>query len=462
MAEIKRNYDAQSLRKRDMAHHFHPFTDTRALNGEGGARIITHAEGVYLYDTEGNRILDGMAGLWCVNVGYGRRELARAAYEQMLELPYYNTFFKTTTPPAAELAARISALLPDGFDYVFFNNSGSEANDTMLRMVRTYWDLCGKPEKKTIISRHNAYHGSTVAGASLGGMAAMHAQSGLPIPGIVHIRQPYWFGEGGDMDKNEFGLLAARALEEKILELGADTVAAFIGEPIMGAGGVVIPPASYWPEINRICRKYDILLVCDEVICGFGRTGNWFGFQTFGIEPDLIPMAKGLSSGYLPISALAVSERIARTLIEKGGEFYHGYTYSGHPAAAAVALANIAIIEDEGLVEKVRGDTGPYFLARLEELSDHPIVGEVRASGLMGAVELVADKKTRQRFSPDGRAGTICRDHCFANNVIIRACGDTMVSAPPLIITRAEIDLLIERFRLSLDQTWRDLQEESA
>lgn len=460
MAEIKRNYDARNLRKLDMAHHFHPFTDTKALNDDGGARIITHAEGVYLYDTEGNRILDGMAGLWCVNVGYGRKKLAQAAYEQMLELPYYNTFFKTTTPPTAELAARISALLPDGFDYVFFNNSGSEANDTMLRMVRTYWDLCGKPEKKTIISRHNAYHGSTVAGASLGGMGAMHAQSGLPIPGIVHIRQPYWFGEGGNMDKNEFGLQAARALEEKILELGADTVAAFIGEPIMGAGGVIIPPESYWPEINRICRKYDILLVCDEVICGFGRTGNWFGFQTFGIEPDLIPMAKGLSSGYLPISALAVSERIARTLIEKGGEFYHGYTYSGHPAAAAVALANIAIIDEEGLVEKVREDTGPYLLARLKELSDHPIVGEVRASGLMAAVELVADKHTRQRFGPDGRAGTICRDHCFANDVIIRACGDTMVSAPPLIITRGEIDLLVDRFRLSLDQTWQDLQNE--
>jgi putrescine aminotransferase len=443
----------------DAAHHLHPFTDTAALAGEGGARIITHAEGCWLHDADGRRILDGMAGLWCVNVGYGRKELAEVAYRQMLELPYYNTFFKTATVPSVELAAKLTQLLPDGFNHVFFANSGSEANDTVVRLVRHYWNLRGQPKRKTIISRRNAYHGSTVAGASLGGMEAMHAQADLPIPGIVHIAQPYWFGEGGDMTPEEFGHHAAHELELKIIELGPENVAAFIGEPIQGAGGVIIPPDSYWPEINRICKHYGILLIADEVICGFGRTGEWFGTRSFGIEPDLMPMAKGLSSGYLPISALGVHDRVARLLIEEGGEFFHGFTYSGHPTAAAVALRNVEIIEREGLVERTREVTGPHLAGRLADLADHPLVGEVRSRGLIGAIELCADKATRRRFDPLGAAGTVCRDHFFAHDAIMRACGDTMVLSPPLIITEAEIDHLMAVTRTCLDLTWEDVKD---
>ncbi len=442
------------LRALDSAHHLHPFTDTQALLSQGGARIITRAEGCYLWDSEGHRILDAMAGLWCVNVGYGRRALAEAAFEQMLALPYYNQFFKTATPPTAALAAELASLLPDGFNHMLFANSGSEANDTMVRLVRHFWNLMGQPEKKTIITRWNAYHGSTVAAASLGGMKSMHAQADLPIPDIEHVMQPYWFGEAEPGEtEHDFGLRAARAVEERILEIGPDKVAAFVGEPVQGAGGVIIPPDSYWPEINRICRQYDVLLVCDEVICGFGRTGAWFGHQTFGIEPDLIPMAKGLSSGYLPISALGVGRRVADVLISEGGEFFHGFTYSGHPTAAAVALENIHIIRDEGLVERVARESGPYLAQALQGLADHPLVGEVRSVGLLGAIELVADKEARTRFEPTGRAGTVCRDHCFAENLVMRACGDTMVMSPPLIVQPAEIDAIVRLARLCLDRT---------
>lgn len=457
MTEIKKNYNIEELKALDTAHHMHPFTDYKSLAAEGGSRIITRAEGVYLYDGHGEKILDGMAGLWCVNVGYGRKELAEVAYEQMLELPYYNTFFKTAHPPSIELAAKLSSLLPEGFDNVFFAGSGSEANDTALRMVRHFWALEGKPNKQIIISRKNAYHGSTIAGASLGGMSPMHKQAGLAISGIEHVQQPYWFGEGGDMTPEEFGLFAAKAVEDKILEVGAENVAAFIGEPIQGAGGVIIPPETYWPEINRICKKYDILLMCDEVICGFGRTGNWFGHNTFDIKPDVIQMAKGLSSGYLPISAVGVGPRLAKTLIEKGGEFYHGFTYSGHPACAAVALRNLEIIEREDLIGKVCNETGPHLEKRLAELAEHPLVGETRSRGLIGAIELCKNKKTRERFDPVGKVGTMCRDHFFKRNAIMRACGDTMVLSPPLTISIAELDDLFAVAKEAIDATAKDL-----
>ena len=440
----------------DSEHHLHPFTDAKSLNAKG-ARIITRGEGVYLWDSQGNKMLDAMAGLWCVNVGYGRRELIDAAHRQMQELPYYNTFFQTTTMPATELSAALSEITPDGFNHAFFANSGSEANDTVVRMVRRYWDLKGCPDKKTIISRDNAYHGSTMAGASLGGMKYMHEQGELPIPGIVHIEQPYWYHLGGELSPDEFGLKAARALENKIKELGPDSVAAFIGEPIQGAGGVIVPPNTYWPEIQRICDEYGILLIADEVICGFGRTGNWFGSDTFGIKPDLMPMAKGMSSGYLPISAVMVHDRVADVLIEEGGDFNHGFTYSGHPVAAAVALANIEILKRENIIETVGSDTGPYLQKRLRELEDHPLVGEVRGVGLVGAIELVKDKKTRELFDPSGDVGTICRDHCFENGLIMRATGDSMILSPPLIITKKQIDELVEKARDCLDMTARDL-----
>lgn len=436
----------------DRRHHLHPFTDYRKL-GETGSRVITRAEGIYLWDSEGRRFLDGMAGLWCVNLGYGRKELAEVAYRQMLTLPYYNTFFHTATPPAIELAHLLAEVTPPRLNRVFFTSSGSEANDTMLRMVRRYWDLKGQPAKKTVISRVNAYHGSTVAGASLGGMEPMHGQGDLPIPGIVHIEQPYWYQNGGALSPEEYGVVAARRLEEKIQELGVEQVAAFIAEPIQGAGGVIIPPESYWPEIKRICRRYDILLVVDEVICGFGRTGKWFGSDYYGLEPDLMPIAKGLSSGYLPIGGVMVADRVAETLIEEGGEFFHGFTYSGHPTACAVALENLRILRDEGIIERVGGDTGPYLGQRWAALAEHPLVGEARSVGFIGALELVKHKDTREFFPRRGEVGALCRDICFDNGLVMRAVRDTMIISPPLIMTREQVDELIEGVRRCLDLT---------
>ena len=440
----------------DAAHHLHPFTDFAAL-GRTGARIITRGEGVYLWDSEGKRILDGMSGLWCVNLGYGRRELIEAATRQLEVLPYYNSFFQTTHPPAVELAALLAEVTPCGLQHVFFTSSGSEANDTVVRMARRYWALQGQPGRQIIISRRNAFHGSTIAGASLGGMAPMHAQAGLPIPGIEHIEQPYWYRLGGQLAPDAFGLMAARWLESRIEALGADRVAAFIGEPIQGAGGVIVPPDSYWPEVQRICRRFGILLVIDEVICGFGRLGRWFGSDHFALEPDLMPIAKGLSSGYLPIGAVMVGERVARTLIEHGGEFHHGFTYSGHPACAAVAIETIRILRREGIVERVHEETGPYFQQRLRELLDHPLVGEVRGVGLIAGIQLTADARHRTLFAEDGYAGMVCRDHAFDSGLVMRAVGDSMILAPPLIITREQIDELIGKAREALDLTARDV-----
>ncbi|RPH54347.1 MAG: aspartate aminotransferase family protein [Lysobacterales bacterium] len=445
----------------DAAHYLHPFTDHAALSRKG-TRVIARAEGVYLYESDGRRILDGMSGLWCVNLGYGRRELADVAHRQLLELPYYNSFFQVAHPPAIELARLLVEVTPPQFNHVFFTGSGSEANDTVVRTVRRYWDVMGQPQRTFIISRTNAYHGSTIAGASLGGMAPMHAQGGLPIPGVVHIRQPYWYGEGGDLSPEEFGLVAARALEDKILEIGAERVGAFIGEPIQGAGGVIIPPPTYWPEIQRIVDRYGILLVADEVICGFGRTGRWFGADYFGIRPDLMAIAKGMSSGYLPIGGVMVGDRVADALIERGGEFHHGFTYSGHPAACAVACAAISILRDERIVERVHDDLGPYLQKRWSELADHPLVGEARIIGLIGALELVRDKATRACFSDPGQVGTLCRDLCIQNGLVMRAVRDTMIIAPPLVITHAQIDELVEKARKSLDMTLAELRRQNA
>ena len=435
-------------------HLLAPFTDYRQLN-EKGARIITRAEGVHLWDSEGQRILDGMAGLWCVNVGYGREELVEAASRQMRELPYYNLFFQTAHPPALELAKAIAELAPEGMNHVFFTGSGSEANDTVLRLVRHYWATKGQPEKRVVIGRWNGYHGSTLAGASLGGMAAMHEQGGL-LPDIVHIPQPYWFGEGGEMSPEEFGIWAADQLERKILEVGEERVAAFIAEPIQGAGGVIVPPESYWPRVRQILDKYDILFIADEVICGFGRTGEWFGSQYYGNAPDLMPIAKGLTSGYVPMGGVVVRDEVVRVL-DEGGEFYHGFTYSGHPVAAAVALENIRILRDEGIVDRVRSTTAPYLQKRWAELADHPLVGETRGVGMVAALELVRDKKTRSRY--EGGAGMLCREHCFRNGLVMRAVGDTMIIAPPLVITPESIDELVSLARLSLDQTHAVLRQ---
>ena len=444
-------HNTAELRDLDRKHHIHPFTNHRQLHATG-ARIITAADGVYIYDSDGNRYLDAMAGLWCVNIGYGRTELARVAEQQMEQLPYYNSFFRTAQLPAVELAQALAEVTPAQYKRVFFGCTGSDANDTIVRLVRYYWKLCGQAQRQIIISRHNAYHGSTMAGASLGGMASMHAQGGLPIAGIEHIEQPYYFGRAQadqKLSEDEFGDKAARALEEKINAVGAENVAAFIGEPIQGAGGVIIPPDTYWPQIQRICKKYDILLIVDEVICGFGRTGNWFGSDTYAIEGDLMTLAKGMSSGYQPVSAVMVADKVAQVLDQHDHEFNHGYTYSGHPVACAVALENIRILRDERIIENARADTMGYLESQLQTLAAHPLVGEIRVKGFIAAIELVADKSTGKRF--DCGAGALCRDTCFDNGLVMRAVGDTLVMSPPLIIARNEIDELIEKVGQSLD-----------
>ncbi len=445
-------------RARDAAHHIHPFSDMKALNAEG-SRVIVRGEGSWIYDSDGNRILDGMAGLWCVNIGHGRPEMAAAIQRQMAEISFYNTFFKTTHPPAIALAERLARLTPPQFNHVFFVNSGSEANDTVIRMVRHYWATRGRPEKSILIARHNAYHGSTMGGGSLGGMKPIHEQGGLPIPGIHHIAQPYWFGEGGDASPEEFGLIAARALERAIEEIGEDRIGAFVAEPIQGAGGVIIPPSTYWPEIARILKGRDILLVADEVITGFGRTGNWFGSETFGIEADLMPIAKGLSSGYLPIGGVMVSDKVADVIIGEGGDFNHGFTYSAHPVAAAAALENLRIIEDEKLVERVRDDIGPYLQQQWLALGDHPLVGEARMTGLMGAIELVPNKPSRTQIFPDtGKVGTIARDFSFRNGLVMRAVRDSLILSPPLTLSHDEADYLVAVAKKTLDDTLAEVK----
>ena len=447
------------LKQLGRRHHLSPFTDYRALHKvDGGSRIIERAEGVRLYDTDGNELLDGMSGLWCVQVGYGRSEIADATRRQMDVLPYYNSFFKTTTPPTVELAETLARLTPEGLDRVFFGSSGSESNDTVVRLVRWYNHVRGRPEKSQFISRNLAYHGSTMAAASLGGLTGMQTAYGLPLPGFHHVMPPYSFEHAREGESDDaFGLRAARAVEEKILELGAENVAAFIGEPVMCAGGLIVPPDSYWPEVARICREHDVLLVLDEVICGFGRTGRWFGAETYGVTPDLMTLAKGITSGYLPLSAVMVSEPICEVFEEKGGEFAHGYTYSGHPTVCAAALANLRLLED-GIVERCREELVPFFQERLGKLSDHPMVGEVRGVGMLGGVELVRSKEERTRWDDDHTAGLLTRDACLRNGVVSRAIRDTMVLAPPLVTEPEDLDRMVTRLERSIDEAYSELR----
>ncbi|MBT9383926.1 aspartate aminotransferase family protein [Pseudooceanicola sp. CBS1P-1] len=450
MVSITNHMPTAELQALDAAHHVHPFS-TNAGFATKGARVITGADGCWLSDSEGEKILDAMAGLWCVNIGYGRDELAEVAARQMKELPYYNTFFMTTHVPVIALSAKLAELAPGDLNHVMYSSSGSEANDTNLRIVRTYWAEKGKPSKKVVIARWNGYHGSSMGSGSLGGMKSIHSQGGLPIPDIHHIGQPDWWSEGGDMSPEDFGLMRAQELEQAILELGEDKVAAFIAEPVQGAGGVIIPPATYWPEIQRICDKYEILLIADEVICGFGRTGNWFGCQTMGIRPDIMTIAKGLSSGYQPIGGSILSDEVNAVIAAT--EFNHGYTYSGHPVAAAVALENLRILEEEKVIARLQDDTGPYLKEQFESLAQHPMVGEAKIIGAMGSLALTPDKATRAKFAgKEGAVGFMVRERCFANNLVMRHVGDRMIISPPLVISKAEIDTLIERAWKSLDE----------
>ncbi|THF54070.1 aspartate aminotransferase family protein [Allorhizobium terrae] len=443
----------RELQKTDAAHHLHPFTNTRELNARG-TRVITTGKGVYLYDSEGNKILDGMSGLWCVNVGHGRKDIVDAVARQMEELAYYNTFFNTTHPPVVALSKLLSDLTPKQFNYFHFTGSGSESNDTIFRLARYYWQLMDKPEKTIFISRRGGYHGSTVASASLGGFGSMHAQGGLPIPGIFHAPPPSWWANGGDLTPDEFGLKVANQTLELIDSIGAHKIAAMIGEPIMGAGGVIVPPKTYWPAVAKGLKERDILFISDEVICGFGRTGQWFGCELMGTEPDFMTMAKGITSGYVPMGCVGVSDRIAHVLLEKGDEFAHGYTYSGHPAACAAALVNLEIIRSEKLIERVRDDIGPYLQAKWKALADHPMVGEAVMEGLIGAFQFTSDKKARASFAEEAKIGLTARDFSFENGLVMRAVGDRMVIAPPLTITHAEVDELMEKTIKVIDLTY--------
>lgn len=443
--------DTAQLRQLDQAHHLHPFTNLRTHSQQGG-RIISRAEHVYIYDSDDNRMLDGMSGLWCCNLGYSQTSIKEAIYAQLQELPFYNNFFQCANQPAVELARALVEVTPAQFNHVFFTNSGSEANDTNLRLVQRYYTLLDKPQKNLIISRKNAYHGSTIAAASLGGMGAMHKQT-LGLNYIHHINQPHWFEEGGDEDPQDFGLRVARELEQKIDELGEERVAAFIAEPIQGAGGVIIPPDSYWPEIKRICQQRDILLIMDEVICGFGRTGNWFGCQTYDLEPDLMTFAKAVTNGYLPLGGVMVGDKVADVLLSHEGEFAHGLTYSGHPVACAAGLATLQVLRKKNIIEATAGKLAPYFQERLQTLRDHRIVGEVRGLGMLGAVELVRDKQSRARLAPDAEAAVYCRNSANAEGLMVRQTGDAMITAPPLICNHREIDNLVDMLARALDKT---------
>jgi putrescine aminotransferase len=448
---MNKQVDTAGLQQLDRAHHLHPFTDLQDYSQQGG-RIFSKAEHIYIYDTDGNKMLDGMSGLWCCGLGYSQKSIADAVYEQLQELPYYNNFFNCSNQSAVELARALVEVTPAQFNHVFFTNSGSEANDTNLRLVHRYYDLLGKPEKELIISRKNAYHGSTIAAASLGGMSGMHKQTrGLNY--VHHINQPHWFEEGGNDSPEAFGLRIARELEAKIDELGEHKVAAFIAEPVQGAGGVIIPPDSYWPEIKRICEERDILLIMDEVICGFGRTGNWFGCETYGLEPDLMTFAKGVTNGYQPLGGVMVGSKVADVLLAHEGEFTHGLTYSGHPEACAAGLATLQILRETNIIETSATDIAPHFQSRLRELEDHRIVGEVRGRGMFAAVELVSDKGSRERLAPDSAGAVYCRNMANAGGLMVRQTGDAMITAPPLVCSVGEIDILVDKLHEALDKT---------
>jgi len=447
---MKQSRTTQELRQWDMAHHLHPFTDYSRYNQSGG-RIVSRAEHIYIYDSDGARLMDGMSGLWCCNLGYSQTQIVEAVHEQLQQLPYYNNFFSCANQPAVELARALADIGPANFNHVFFTNSGSEANDTNLRLVHRYFDLLGKPEKQHIISRKNAYHGSTIAASSLGGMKAMHEQTrGLPY--VHHINQPHWFECETQETPEAFGLRMARELADNIDAIGEDKVAAFIAEPIQGAGGVIVPPQSYWPEVQRICNERDILFIADEVICGFGRTGALFGCDTYHLQPDLITFAKAVTNGYMPLGGVMISDRVAEVLLAHEGEFAHGLTYSGHPASCAAGLATLQIFQEQAIVERAAA-AGQKLQSALEPLKDHPIVGQVRGLGMFAGIELVKNKQSRERLAPDAAAARYCRDRAIEAGLMIRQTGDAMITAPPLICNNEEIDALVQMLAQALDET---------
>lgn len=444
----------QSLRTSDIDFVLHPYTNA-IKHREIGPIIIERGEGIYVYDDSGNQFIEGMAGLWSVAVGFNEQRLVDAATQQLKKLPFYHSFTHKTHTPSIKLAEQLVKSTNHTMSRAFFTNSGSEANDTVIKILWYYNNALNRPKKKKIISRQRAYHGVTVATASLTGLAPNHTDFDLPIPQVLHTRCPDFYREGQPGETEEqFAQRLADELEELILSEGADTIAGFIGEPVMGAGGVVVPPKTYWQRIQEVCRKYDVLIIADEVITGFGRLGKMYGSEVFDIEPDMMVLSKQLTSSYLPFAALLINEKIDDVISTHSGKlgvFGHGYTASGHPVAAALASENIRIIEEDGLVENA-AKVGKVLQAKLREFQDHPLVGEVRGLGLIAAVELVADKTTRAKFDPAGSVGTKMAQRCHEKGLIVRNIQDTIAFCPPLIITEEQVNDMVARFGKSLEE----------
>lgn len=444
-----------SLQARDIAYHFHPYTNARR-HERVGPMVIDRGSGIYVYDDQGREYIEAMAGLWSVGVGFGEDRLVQAAAKQMSRLPYYHTFTHKSHEPSIELAEKLVKMTPAGLDHVFFTNSGSEANDTAVKMVWYYNNTLGRPNKKKFIARNGGYHGITLVAASLTGLPVNQRGFDLPFPFVRHVTCPhhYRFGLPGESEEAFTDRLAAE-LEAVILEEGADTIAAFIGEPVIGAGGVLVPPKNYWPKMQEVCRRHDVLVVADEVINGFGRIGTMFACEHFGIEPDMLVLSKQITSSYQPLAAIVFSDAIYQGLADGSaalGTFGHGFTTSGHPVATAVSLENLAIIEERDLVGNA-ARVGDRLQTALRRFADHPLVGEVRGLGLIAAVELVADRATRRKFDPPGKVGFYLFERAQEHGLIVRAIQDQIAFCPPMIITEAQVDTLIERFALALEET---------
>ena len=455
------NYQGNSAASRDVAYHLHPYTNFRVLERDGPL-IVTRGEGIHVYDDSGNEYIEGLAGLWCTSLGFNEPRLIEAATKQMNALPYYHNFAGRASDTIIELAAKLIELAPVPMSKVFFANSGSEANDTVVKLVWYYNNALGRPEKKKIIARTKGYHGVTVAAASLTGLPHVHKHFDLPIANILHTSCPHYYrnAEAGESEE-DFATRMADDLEKLILDEGPETVAAFIAEPIMGAGGVLTPPKTYFAKIQAVLKKYDVLFIADEVICGFMRTGKYWGSQTYDLKPDIMSMAKALSSAYLPIAAVMISEEIFQGLMKGSddvGMWGHGYTYTGHPVAAAVAHEALKIYEERDLLGHV-GQVAPVLQNGLHAFADHPLVGEVRGVGLIGGIELVKNKKTKEAFGPKDGVGAFCAARAQEHGLITRAMGDSMGFCPPLVITAEETEDMLARFGTALDETWKMVQD---
>jgi putrescine aminotransferase len=442
---------SSSLQQIDQRYHLHPFTNHEDMHAHG-TQIIVSAEGVYVQDARGRKLLDGLAGLWCVNVGYGRTEIIDAVSAQMRECAFYPSFFNTTTEPAIRLAERLAKLAPERLNHTVFCNSGSEANESALKIIRGYWKLRGQPQRTKILSRNYAYHGVTIATTSMTGLPSCTAPFDLPLPGFIQVPAPHAYAANREDDPVAYGKWCIEETARIIEREGAETIGAFFAEPVQGAGGVIPPPEGYLPALRALCRERGILFVADEVISGFGRLGAWFGSDIWKLDPDLMTLAKGLTSGYLPLGATMVSDEIAEALTH-GGYFAHGFTYSGHPTACAAGLANLNIIENDGLVTRTAADAGPYFQEKLRAFAGHPAVGEVRGLNLIGALELVP-RGGKAALTPTMMLGVKATALAREQGVIVRGIRDIVAIAPPLTISHAEIDELFAAVRVAVDRVW--------